>query len=171
MLFNAWVADGRRLASVAAAGDTGDEAKRKSSEFVPTLELIQPSDAAQFAPAWRLIWKVPGAINYWLNTYVFPDSMRAQSVKISASGQELGSGMVFGSRIGFSGTPSNLLPAELRPCHFEEGSEGKIVRVLTDPAVCDRQTKVGGSARARTAVLMCNVRTSARAGSLVAAAD
>ena len=50
--------------------------------------------------------------------------MKSQSIKISASGQELGSSMVFGTRIGFSGTPSDLLPHDLKPCHFEPGSEG-----------------------------------------------
>ena len=34
-----------------------------------------------------------------------------------------------------TGTPSDLLPVELRPCHYESGSQGKIVRMLTDPAI------------------------------------
>jgi hypothetical protein len=43
--------------------------------------------------------------------------------------------MLFGTRLGFSGTPSNLLPMELRPCHFEPGSEAQVVRMSTDPSV------------------------------------
>jgi hypothetical protein len=41
----------------------------------------------------------------------------------------------FGTRLGFSGTPSNILPAQLLPCHFEPGSEAKIIDVLTNPEV------------------------------------
>ena len=43
--------------------------------------------------------------------------------------------MLFGTRLGFSGTPSNLLPMELRPCHFEPGSEAQVVRITTNPGV------------------------------------
>ena len=43
--------------------------------------------------------------------------------------------MLFRSRLGFSGTPSDLLPAELGRCGFEVGSDGKMFAVLTDPNV------------------------------------
>lgn len=36
-------------------------------------------------------------------------------------------------RIGFSGTPSDLMPRELGSCDFEPGSEGSIVHTLTNP--------------------------------------
>ena len=62
---------------------------------------------------------------------VFPDVMRHQGLKISASGQELGGEMIFSRRLGFSGTPSDLLPLELGECHFEKGSDGKMVHFLT----------------------------------------
>ena len=39
--------------------------------------------------------------------------MRSQRTKISASGQAVGGDMLFGRRVGFSGTPSDLLPVEL----------------------------------------------------------
>ena len=64
--------------------------------------------------------------------------MRCQEQKISASGQALGSSLLFCSRLAFSGTPSDLLPREedrhtqLFPCKFERGSEGKILSTLTD---------------------------------------
>jgi hypothetical protein len=38
-------------------------------------------------------------------------------------------------RIGFSGTPNDLLPVAVRPCHFEPGSEGKILKTLTSTSV------------------------------------
>jgi len=43
---------------------------------------------------------------------------------------------MFGTRLGFSGTPSSLLPVDLGACHFEPGSQGRMVGVLSDPTVC-----------------------------------
>ena len=40
--------------------------------------------------------------------------MRQQVTKLQASGVDLGSNLMFGVRLGFSGTPSDLLPTELR---------------------------------------------------------
>lgn len=61
--------------------------------------------------------------------------MAFQEIKASACGHELGSSMLFGRRIGFSGTPSNLLPIDLGECFYEPGSDGNIVTVLSDPNV------------------------------------
>jgi hypothetical protein len=44
-------------------------------------------------------------------------------MKLSASGQELGGDLLFGRRLGFSGTPSTLLPEELGECHFAQASQ------------------------------------------------
>jgi len=43
-------------------------------------------------------------------------------VKLSESGQALGGDMLFGRRIGFSGTPSDLMPIELGQCGYEKGA-------------------------------------------------
>ena len=53
--------------------------------------------------------------------------MQHQSVKLQASGVDLGSDMLFGTRLGFSGTPSELMPRELGQCEYEPGSEGEVV--------------------------------------------
>ena len=53
--------------------------------------------------------------------------MNFQKLKVSACGHELGSSILFGARIGFSGTPSNLLPIDLGDCQYEPGSDGRIV--------------------------------------------
>ena len=39
--------------------------------------------------------------------------------------------ILFGRRLGFSGTPSDLLPLELGSCNYERGSDGKVINVLT----------------------------------------
>jgi len=43
--------------------------------------------------------------------------------------------MLYSRRLGFSGTPSDLLPLELGECTYEEGSDGKMVHFLTSPSV------------------------------------
>jgi len=68
---------------------------------------------------------------------IFPNCLRHQSTKLSASGVDLGSDLLFARRIGFSGTLSNLLPTDLGECHFEIGSDGQVISTLTDPDVID----------------------------------
>ena len=43
--------------------------------------------------------------------------------------------MLFGTRIGFSGTPSSLLPLEMGECAYEQGDDAKMLRALTEPSV------------------------------------
>ena len=57
---------------------------------------------------------------YYLFNTVFPETMKYQGMKITSSGQALGGSMLFDTRIGFSGTPSDLLPEEFQPCLFEK---------------------------------------------------
>ena len=42
-------------------------------------------------------------IHYYLRQIVFPKTMQQQRIKITASGQELGSDMLFGRRLDFLG--------------------------------------------------------------------
>jgi hypothetical protein len=102
---------------------------------VMNLELFQLSDTKQMQALFELLRMEPQVIHHYLREIAFPSTMHQQRVKISSSGQELGSDILFGRRLGFSGTPSNLLPVDIVPCHFEKGSEGKIIRSLTDDEV------------------------------------
>ena len=61
--------------------------------------------------------------------------MKFQKQKLSASGEDMGGSILFTRRIGFSGTPSDLLPRDLGKCQFEPGSEGAILHTLTDERV------------------------------------
>lgn len=47
----------------------------------------------------------------------------------------LGGDMLFGRRIGFSGTPSDILPLELGSCQYERGSDGRVAHYLTSPSI------------------------------------
>lgn len=67
-----------------------------------------------------------------------------QVLKLTANGQDLGGALLFERRLGFSGTPSDLLPVEMGKCHFEDGDTAQV-----------RQggTGQGGRQAARRAVL------------------
>lgn len=99
------------------------------------LSQLQVTDRAQVLALHQLLHRVPEVVHYYLCSCIFPRTMNFQSLKISACGHELGSSMLFTKRIGFSGTPSNLLPLDLGECFYEPGSDGRVLSVLTNPTV------------------------------------
>ena len=103
------------------------------------LDLFQPDDAAQARNLHALIGRLPEVVDWFLCQLVFPETMTFQHSKISACGHELGSSMLFGRRIGFSGTPSNLMPIDLGECQYEPGSDGKIMHYLTSSSIVTAQ--------------------------------
>lgn len=105
-------------------------------ESVWPLHMVDAKDGEQTRTLFRLLRRVPQVVDWYVTTHVFPLTMRFQPQKLSASGQEVGGGLVFGRRIGFSGTPSNLLPVELGECRYERGDDGRILTTLTSPSVC-----------------------------------
>ena len=68
---------------------------------------------------------------YFLRTIVFPTHLKFQKHKVSASGADLGGNILFRKRLGFTGTPSELLPMSLGKCGFAEGTEGEMIYTLT----------------------------------------
>ena len=125
------------------------------------LDVFQESEPRQIKGLFKL-WKHSSQVIFaFLQKVVFPSVQASQGVKMSASGQELGSSMIFGTRCGFSGTPSDLLPREgvtskeveahpelsgtdiagaahdreIFPCAFESGSDGRMLQTLSDPAI------------------------------------
>ena len=118
--------------AAAMAGDLDDE------NVVVPLWLLKQSNDEQMGKLYRLLRRLPGVIHWYLDQVVFPTYMKHQQVKISASGQELGGSMLFSKRLGFSGTPSDLLPLDLGRCGYEKGSDGKMLHILTDPVRCQR---------------------------------
>ena len=106
--------------------------------MVVPLWLLKQSNEEQMTKLYELLRKLPACIHWLLEQVLFPSFMQHQLLKLSASGQELGGSMLFGRRIGFSGTPSDLLPLDLGSCGYEKGSDGKMLHVLTDPEVVMR---------------------------------
>ena len=99
------------------------------------LQVIDVGDDEQMEVLYDLLARLPQAVLYYLHTYILPTTMEFRELKISASGQDLGGDILFPLRLGFSGTPSNLLPEELGSCQYAEGDEAKILTTLTDPKV------------------------------------
>jgi hypothetical protein len=122
LLFNEWLGLAKK------AGLPG-------AHSILPISLYQPNDPKQLAQLYNLVKLIPQVIHYYLRQHIFPSCMNFQEIKISACGHELGSSMLFSRRIGFSGTPSNLLPIDLGQCQYEPGSDGRIVNVLTSPKV------------------------------------
>lgn len=61
----------------------------------------------------NLFHAVSQVIDYYLDTLIFPETMEHRGLKLAANGQDVGGDMLFELKLGFSGTPSDLLPLEL----------------------------------------------------------
>lgn len=83
-------------------------ALKKVSRSVLTLEQTQLGDDREMERLFELLHDSPQMISHHLLNMAFPQTMHQQRQKISASGQELGSDILFGRRAGFSGTPEPL---------------------------------------------------------------
>ena len=103
-----------------------------SEHEVWPLQLVDLRDGDQVEELYRLMRLVPEVIEFYLDDYVFPKTAKHQGMKLSATGQELGGDLIFPRRLGFSGTPSDLLPLELGAPKFEPGTDAKVLATLTD---------------------------------------
>ena len=99
------------------------------------LWLLKSSNDEQMSALFELLKLLPDTIHWFLEQIIFPTFMQHQAVKISSSGTDVGGDIIFSRRIGFSGTPSDLLPISLGNCGYEQGSDGKMIHTLTNPAV------------------------------------
>jgi hypothetical protein len=112
------------------------EKKRNDAELeVIQLKFLQKSNNEQIEKIQNLWNYEPLALHYYLNKFIFPEHMRTQVKKLQASGQSVGGDMIVGRRVGFSGTPSDLLPLELGSCQYETGDDGKMLTTVLDPTV------------------------------------
>ena len=122
-----------------AVGPIGRGGGRGSDDIWP-LHLIDLKDENHMSITYKLLMDQPQVIEYYLDQFVFPLTMEHHHEKISASGQDLGGEMLFSKRLGFSGTPSDLLPEELGQCQYEEGADGKILAFLTSESIVSSRT-------------------------------
>ena len=113
--------------------DTKEEEEDKTEVW--QLQLLDMADEEQEELVYGLLCKQPKLIEYYLHNFIFPETMENQGLRLCATGQALGGDLLFGRRLGFSGTPSNLLPLELGDCVYEKGSLGKMVTFLTSKKI------------------------------------
>ena len=116
-----------------------------SEHEVWPLQLVDLRDGDQVEELYRLMRLVPEVIEFYLDDYVFPKTAKHQGMKLSATGQELGGDLIFPRRLGFSGTPSDLLPLELGAPKFEPGTDAKVLATLTDVDVVSARDLGGDS--------------------------
>lgn len=83
----------------------------------------------------KLLGRSQAVQKYFLTSAIFPRLLRFQTEKISASGGDLGGYLVFPKRIGFTGTPSDILPRSMGKCGFQDGTTGEMVHTLTSEAI------------------------------------
>jgi hypothetical protein len=118
-----------------------DEGMERYSLSAPAADILpldsfQSTDEKQLETLTRVASKASNMIYDYLQHIVFPmknGPMWFEDRKLQASGIDVGGNMIFNLVLGFSGTPSGLLPTSLGKCEFEYGSEAKIVKVLTTP--------------------------------------
>ena len=67
----------------------------------------------------------------WLDR-VFHKTKMFYAKQLTASGHDLGSDALFPQRLGFSGTPNELLPLALLPVRYDMDDESEKLRVLSD---------------------------------------
>ena len=113
------------------------------------LQLVNPQDDEQLGVLYALLHRLPHAVQHYLEQLVFPLTMQHQLLKLSANGQDLGSKALFGCRLGFSGTPSDLLPKDFGRAQYQRGDDAMMIATLTNPAVVQytftsEQWTVGG---------------------------
>ena len=107
----------------------------RGSDDIWPLHLLDLKDDQHMSVTYNLLRHIPQVTQYYLDSFVFPLTMEHHHDKISASGQDLGGDMLFGKRVGFSGTPSDLLPEELGQCQYDEGVDGQIIHFLTSEEI------------------------------------
>ena len=124
---------------VRAAGGSIRGLDDAGENTVVQLKFLQKSNDEQMDKLFALWRTEPLVVHHYLETLVFPTHMRSQRLKISASGQSIGGDMLFDQRVGFSGTPSDLLPFELGHCEYEQGDDGKMLATVLDETICSTE--------------------------------
>ncbi|CAK0885167.1 unnamed protein product [Prorocentrum cordatum] len=128
-----------------------EEAKNRNHKFeVLSLDLFQPNELEQLSQLQELLKDSPTVRNYLLEKYVFARTAfinpqeevsqrpgtRAAMMRLSSSSMDLGGKMLFNVRLGFTGTPSEVLPRDFENekgerCVYEDESDAEIIRTLT----------------------------------------
>ena len=128
-VYKRWVEEGGGVVRTPAEL-MNDSLKQGHEVNAPPLHQLQLENTKQLATMHELLMSSPGLIAFYLEE-TFPKLMTFQEKKLSASGEDIGGGVLFDTVLGFSGTPNDLLPYGMCPkgCDFETGCEGEILHV------------------------------------------
>ena len=131
---------GKKQNDIAVVGENAitvgiDKIADTSENEVIQLKYLQKSNQDQMTKLHKLWLTEPLCIHYYLRKIIFPAYMRSQHTKISASGQAIGGDLLVGKRVGFSGTPSDLLPLELNQCDYARGDDGKMLTTVLNEEI------------------------------------
>ena len=94
------------------------------------LPVVNTQDSYQMSVVAKYLLKSDRAVQWFLFEYAFPVTLLKSTRQLSASGQELGNGIISGKRAGFSGTPQDLLPLEMGPCGHAPYDDGDMIATL-----------------------------------------
>eukprot|EP01061_Rhynchopus_euleeides_P041314 TRINITY_DN7171_c0_g2_i1.p1 TRINITY_DN7171_c0_g2~~TRINITY_DN7171_c0_g2_i1.p1 ORF type:complete len:2989 (+),score=1239.68 TRINITY_DN7171_c0_g2_i1:95-8968(+) len=114
---------------------TADDDDDELRSSVWPLEAVDTSDSDQLQFLFGLLGGSPLAVKYFLTQLVFPEVLDKSPQTLTASAQELAGRPLAATRLGFSGTPNDLLPRSMGRCHYAEGDDGRVLDVLTDPSI------------------------------------
>eukprot|EP00931_Biecheleriopsis_adriatica_P057927 TRINITY_DN3440_c1_g1_i1.p1 TRINITY_DN3440_c1_g1~~TRINITY_DN3440_c1_g1_i1.p1 ORF type:complete len:2068 (-),score=475.91 TRINITY_DN3440_c1_g1_i1:13-5871(-) len=121
---------------VLRGNEAGEEGKAEG-KLVPPLEWIDSRDESQVSFVFNVLSRSPFFMEFYLHDNVFPELLRHTDAKLSATGQDLGGEVLCGTRLGFTGTPNDLLPRALGKCHYAQGDDAKMLNTLSDGLVVD----------------------------------
>ena len=102
-----------------------------TDDEVVQLKFLQQTNIEQMAKLRKMWNREPMVLYHYLSKFIFPEHMKTQRSKLSASGQSVGGDLLCEKRVGFSGTPSDLLPKELGQCDYETGDDGKMLSTVS----------------------------------------
>ncbi|BAM40713.1 uncharacterized protein TOT_020000967 [Theileria orientalis strain Shintoku] len=122
-------------ASNAATHRVEEQPAEVEMDRIWCLDGINVFDNEQLLALYQILKRSTLVMEYYLCKVLFPLAMEYCEMQMTATAQELGSSIMFPTRLGFSGTPSDLLPVEMNGCNFSPGVDGKMIAVTTDEAV------------------------------------
>jgi len=121
-------------ASPIPAPSAAGESTEVDDEILP-LHLLDLRDPEMINDLYKILGRQAIVVEHYLNSFVFPETMEHQVLKLAANGQDLGGALLFERRLGFSGTPSDLLPVEMGRCIYEQGDTAQMLHYLTSPTI------------------------------------
>jgi len=128
-----------RVPAHGADNSSDDDDDADPIDDIWPLQLIDLRDEFVMGVLFRLLRALPHIIEMYLHDFIFPLTMEHQGIKLTSNGQDLGGNMLFENSLGFSGTPSDLLPLELGDCQYEAGTDGKVISFLTDTEITSHE--------------------------------